>query len=146
MKRRVYRASDGRFVGLFVPASFDDFEGAGETRRARLTEASLPLQVLLIERPPGSRVPPHYHPVVRHAFNATRHQVMLCVRGRLRVGLYTTEGEPVGTVELGPGDLVLAAEGHSVEVLEPGSRMLEVQTGPVDESDPRERVDLEEVR
>ena len=142
MKARTYRAADGRFLGLFVPASFDDFQPAWEGRRARLTEGWLPLQVVLVERPASSQVAPHYHPVIRQVQVQTRHQVLLCVRGRVRVGLYTVEGEHVDTVELGPGDLVLAAEGHSVEVLEPGSRWLEIQTGPVDDSDPQERVEL----
>lgn len=144
MTARTYRAPDGRFVALFVPASFDDLEPAKDSRRARLTDGRLPLQVLLVERPAGSRVAPHYHPVVREAKTATRHQVLLCVRGRVRVGLYTVAGAHVDTVELGPGDLVLAAEGHSVEALEPGTRILEIQTGPVDDSDPRERVELPE--
>ncbi len=39
--------------------------------------------------------------------------------------------------------LGFATEGHSVEVVESGTRMLEVQTGPVDDSGARDRVELE---
>jgi len=140
---RQYWAPDGRLVGLFVPADFDAFEETGLVRRVRLTDPTLPLQVVLVERPAGSRVPAHYHPAGERAEPSTRHQVLLCVRGRARVGLYTREGLHVDTVELGPGDLVLATEGHSVEVVESGTRILEVQTGPVDDSGAWDRVELE---
>jgi hypothetical protein len=158
-------------MGIFVPSDFEDFEAFGpverpsptdvgdaadrsrismaggppRVRRARLTDEELPLQVLLIERPAGSRVTPHYHPQ-RNAPTNTRHQVMLCMSGRARVGIYTTEGEHIDTAELGPRDLVLTAEGHSLEIVEPGTRIVEFQLGPVKDADPHDRIELAQRR
>jgi len=169
-RMRIYRAGNGRFMGIFVPGDFEDFEALGlversptdvgevvtpsqtsmageppRVRRARLTDEELPLQVLVIERPAGSRVGPHYHPQ-RSAPTNTRHQVMLCMSGRARVGIYTKEGEHIDTAELGPRDLVLTAEGHSLEFVEPGTRIVELQLGPVKDADPHDRVELAERR
>jgi len=170
-RMRIFRAGDGRFMGMFVPGDFEDFDAFGPMerpptdggevagraqtsmagapprgRRARLTDAELPLQVLVIERPAGSRVNPHYHPQRRDAVTNTRHQVMMCMSGRARVGIYTKEGEHIETAELGPRDLVLTAEGHSLEIVEPGTRIVEFQLGPVNDADPHDRVELAESR
>ncbi len=169
-RMRIYRADDGRFIGIFVPADFEDFDAPGpaeqrlatdggsaaalfrpamggappRVRRARLTSEELPLQVLVIERPAGSRVTPHYHPQRSDGGTKTRHQVMLCMSGRARVGVYTKEGEHIDTAELGPRDLVLTAEGHSLEIVEPGTRIVELQLGPVNDADPHDRVEFPE--
>jgi hypothetical protein len=61
---------------------------------------------------------------------------MVCLTGRARIGLFAKEGEHVGDVELDPGDFVLMYEGHSIETLQDGTRLLEVKQGPMP-ADPR---------
>jgi hypothetical protein len=60
-----------------------------------------------------------------------RHQIMLTMSGRVRIGIYTVENEHLGDVFLEPGDLILMAEGHQIEFLEPNTRMIEIKQGPI---------------
>lgn len=51
--------------------------------------------------------------------------------GRMRVDLYDDDGVPFTSRELAAGDLVLLVSGgHGYEVLEDGTRVLEVKNGP----------------
>jgi hypothetical protein len=59
--------------------------------------------------------------------------VMVCMSGSARVGLFAKEGAHVADVVLGPGDLLLMYEGHSIETLEDGTRLIEVKQGPMPE-------------
>jgi hypothetical protein len=51
------------------------------------------------------------------------------------VGIYAREGEHIAHVVLTTGDLALLFEGHSIETLEDGTRLLEIKQGPMP-SDP----------
>lgn len=131
--RRYHAPSDGRLLGLLIPADFDAFAGRephDDDRRAYVTDASLPLQVVVIGREPPWAGVPHVHDPLDATAWPTRHAVFLCVRGAARVDLYETDGAPAEAVVLGPGDALLVTEGHRVEVLEPGTRVLEVKQGP----------------
>ena len=68
--------------------------------------------------------------------------MLICQRGRLRVGLYTKEGERLGHAVLRPGDLVLSCEGHSLEFQEPDTKAIEIKMGPFPGSDAADKVDL----
>jgi hypothetical protein len=156
----MYAASDGRPIGMVVRHDFDDyashpptFENEIErewlatsyqvaspelerTTKAHITPDELPLQITVLNRPAGSLVKPHYHTNDELPRSDTRHQVMVCLTGRARIGLFAKEGQHVGDVELGPGDFVLMYEGHSIETLQDGTRLLEVKQGPMP-ADPR---------
>ncbi|MDP7167527.1 MAG: hypothetical protein QF701_07190, partial [Nitrospinota bacterium] len=80
--------------------------------------------------------------VTERPTNATRHQIMLCRSGKMRINVYTKEGEHVKDVELDPGDLILMFEGHSIEFLEPGTKAIEIKEGPFPESDEADKVDF----
>jgi hypothetical protein len=161
-----YRAADGRLVGLYIPGDFTDYtsfppfvatpeeqahlaqaykvispQRERETK-AHLTADELPLQIVLLNRDPGSYVRPHYHRNETAAVSQTRHQILICQRGRLRVGLYTTDGERLGYAELRPGDLVLMCEGHSLEFLDPDTKVVEIKMGPFPGTDEADKVEL----
>jgi hypothetical protein len=151
----LFRAPDGRPVGMRVPHDFDDFESHPPTfeteeerewlrrhyrvdspelerqTKAHVTEDGLPLQITILARPAGAFVKPHWHLNEGPAAVETRHQVMICASGRARVGLFTKEGDHVEDVVLEPGDLLLMYEGHSIETLVDGTRLLEIKQGPM---------------
>ena len=62
--------------------------------------------------------------------------------GKMRVNVYTKEGEHLKDVDLDPRDLVLMFEGHSIEFLEPGTKAIEIKEGPFPESDAADKVDF----
>ena len=150
-----HRAPDGRPIALVVRSDFDDFAAHPPTfdteeerawlerhyrvsspeleraTKAHLTPDDLPLQLTLLNRPAGAQVRPHYHVNDRPPASETRHQVMVCLTGSARIGVYTMAGEHVVDVVLAQGDAVLLCEGHAVETLEDGTRLLEVKQGPM---------------
>ncbi len=85
----------------------------------------------MLRRPAGAFVKPHYHVNERETESATRHQVMVCLGGLARIGVYTKEGEHVADVDLSAGDVALLYEGHSIETREDGTRLLEIKQGPM---------------
>ncbi len=161
-----YRTTDGRLIGLYISGNFADYVSfpplvhtleeqadlaeaykAISPQRARETKAhvtanELPLQIEILNRDPGTYVRPHYHLNDMPAVSQTRHQILLCQFGRLRVGLYTIEGVRIGHVMLQPGDLMLMCEGHSLEFLDPETKIIEIKMGPFSGSDVADKVDL----
>jgi hypothetical protein len=151
----LFQALDGRIVGMLVPHDFDDFESHPPTfeteaerewlrrhyrvespelerqTKAHVTKDELPLQITILARPAGAYVKPHWHRNEQSPSSETRHQVMICAGGRARVGLFTKEGEHVHDVVLDSGDLLLMYEGHSIETLDDGTRLLEIKQGPM---------------
>lgn len=94
-----------------------------------LTDPAEPLQVALMSRPAGHKVGAHTHPPVRRETMHTQ-EVLLVRSGRVRLSLYSSQGEPAGERVLGPGDLaVLLRGGHALEALE-ASEVAEVKSGP----------------
>lgn len=165
---REYRApEDDRFIAMFIPGSFDDFEGfppfvrteeeirhlqqayqvrspeVERSTKAHLTEDELPLQIILLQRPAGSKVNPHYHTNDQPAQSATRHQLMVCFSGHARIGIYTKEGFHLDTLELHQHDMLLMAEGHAIEFVEPGTRLVEIKMGPFPGSDAADKIDID---
>ncbi|MEA2177898.1 MAG: hypothetical protein QOG77_1195, partial [Solirubrobacteraceae bacterium] len=101
------------------------------TTKAHITPDELPLQITLLNRPAGAFVKPHYHLNEGPPDSDTRHQVMVCLTGRARIGVFAKEGEHLIDVDLAAGDFALLYEGHSIETLEDGTRLLEVKQGPM---------------
>lgn len=154
-RAEVFRAPDGREVALVVRSDFDDFGSYPPTfatdeerawlaehyrvsspelereTKAHLTPDELPLQLTVLNRPAGAFVKPHYHVNEGAAASETRHQVMVCLTGSARIGIYAKEGPHLGDVELAAGDFALLFEGHSIETLEDGTRLLEIKQGPM---------------
>ncbi len=163
---RFFKARDGRTVAMLVRADFEEYarfppfiDTPGERThlekaysretlererdtKAHLTDDEFPLQAILLNRDPGAITKAHYHIVERHPNLPTRHQVLICQRGAVRVGVYTVEGEHLGDVRLGLGDLILLCEGHEVEFLEKGTKLIEIKQGPFPETDERDKVML----
>lgn len=162
-----YRSRDGRLIGMFIPGGFSDYASfppfvTSEEDRAHLehaykvssaqreretkahvTDDELPLQIVLLNRDAGAYVRPHYHSNETPAQSRTRHQILVCQRGALRVGLYSREGERVGIVLLHGGDLVLSCEGHSLEFAAPDTKVIEIKMGPFPGTDAADKIDLE---
>ena len=150
-----FHAPDGRAIAMLVRSDFDDFDSFPPTfeteeerawlkahyrvespeleraTKAHLTKDELPLQLTILKRPGGSFVKPHYHVNERAPMSDTRHQVMICLSGAAGVGIFTKEGEQVADVVVRSGDLILLCEGHSIETLEDGTRLLEIKQGPM---------------
>ena len=95
-----------------------------------------------LNRNPGAVVNPHYHEVTERPTNTTRHQIMICRSGRMRIGVYAKEGDHAADVDLAPGDMILMYEGHRIEFLEPGTKAIEIKEGPFPETDEADKVDF----
>ena len=160
------KAADGRTLAQVIRNNFDDYAAFppyldSEEERAHLAEAysgadpeterrtkahmtpdENPLQIVMLNRNPGSVVNPHYHEVTDRPTNTTRHQIMICRSGRMRIGVYAKEGDHAGDVDLAPGDMILMYEGHRIEFLEPGTKAIEIKEGPFPETDEADKVDF----
>ena len=76
---------------------------------------------------PGSPMPIHRH--------LKSSETVVCLRGRLVEGFYSSEGACTETVELSPGGPVVAlnipiGQWHTVRALESGTVILECKDGP----------------
>ncbi|HBK79546.1 MAG TPA: hypothetical protein DDZ83_07665 [Nitrospinae bacterium] len=162
-----YKAADGRIIAIHIKGNFSDYakfppfldtEEAKEhiraayadqdieverNTKAHITDDEIPLQVIVLNRPKGAITKAHYHLVEeRPSVNTTRHQVLLCQRGSIRVGVFTKDGESLGDAILRRDDLILMYEGHEVEFLEDDTKVIEIKEGPFPETDDRDKVDL----
>lgn len=161
-----FRAGDGRLIGLLIRGSFSDYESfppfvdseaevehisaayqVSDPLRERYTKAhltadELPLQIVVLAREQGSRVNPHYHENDVQPETVTRHQIMICQAGTARIGLYTKEAEHIADVLIRRDDLILMCEGHSIEFVEEGTKLLEIKQGPFPATDAADKVDL----
>ena len=165
---KYFRAPDDRRpVAIFISGQFDEFEKfppfmeteeeikhvreaykiadplLERTTKAHITDNSWPLQIILLERNPGGTTLPHYHiPTESLPDLPTRHQILVCQSGKARVGIFTRHGQALGEIVMRPNDLVLLLEGHEVEFLERGTRLVEVKQGPFPGTDADDKIDL----
>jgi hypothetical protein len=165
---KYFRAPDDRRpVAIFIGGEFDEFDKfppfmeseeeirhvreaykiadplLERTTKAHITDNSWPLQIIVLERDPGGTTLPHYHiPTETLPELPTRHQVLVCQSGKARVGVFTRQGHSLGEVIMRPNDVVLLLEGHEVEFLERGTRLIEIKQGPFPGTDADDKVDL----
>ncbi len=78
----------------------------------------------------GKRLEPHIH--LRAPREVLRTQEVLFVKeGRLKADIYTEQGKFLTSKELNKGDtIILLKGGHGYEILEDGTKVLEIKNGP----------------
>jgi len=89
----------------------------------------------------GQRLAPHIH--LNEPRMVTRTQEVIFVKsGLLRMDIYSEKREFLTSVELAKGDVaVLLQGGHGYEILEDGTKVLEIKNGPYVGADKdRERI------
>ena len=93
------------------------------------TDSDSTQQLGYMRRLAGHEVKAHRHNVVPRVIETTQ-EVLFIKRGLCQLNLYGSDNEPVHSVELSSGDVVLlAAGGHGLVMLEE-SEILEVKQGP----------------
>lgn len=86
-------------------------------------------QAGFIVYPKGGRITPHVHVDVKRAIEGTS-EILFVWKGKVSVELYTQEREPVTTLTLDRGDVILlVGGGHGFDMLE-DSVLFEVKQGP----------------
>ncbi len=113
----------GQLLALMVPAKFR------EPGIHFFTPDDLSQQLAYMCHPRGKIIAPHVHkPVIREV--QFTQEVLVLIKGRLRVDFYTNEQYYLESWELQAGDVILLATGgHGFEVLEE-VEMFEVKQGP----------------
>lgn len=90
-------------------------------------EFSQQLGMLIHKR--GKIIKKHRHKLIKREIFRTQ-EVLLLLKGKLKIDLYNSEAKKLKSVILNPGDSILLAQGgHSVEILE-DSKIIEVKQGP----------------
>jgi hypothetical protein len=78
----------------------------------------------------GQVLLPHIHNCVERIINRTN-EVLYIINGKVEATIYTIQEEVVEKLVLESGDvLILLTSGHGYEILEKGTRVLEVKNGP----------------
>jgi hypothetical protein len=158
---------DGRMVAIVIREQFADYAAfppfvetdaerahiesayavadptAERDGKAHVTPHEWPLQVILLKRDAGATTHAHYH-VLKDALPPmpTRHQILICLRGAVKVDVLTRDGAALGSAVLRDDDLIIMLEGHAVQFVESGTKVLEVKQGPFPGSDAADKVDL----
>lgn len=89
-----------------------------------------PLQVGFVVHPAGHVIAPHVHRPVARSFTGTP-EVLLVQQGRCHLDLFDeTDGSPLDTVALGPGDIVVLLGGGHGFRMDEDTVLLEVKQGP----------------
>jgi hypothetical protein len=113
----------GQLLALLVPGKFR------EPGIHFFTPDDLSQQLAYMRHPSGKVIAPHVHNPVPREVQFTQ-EVLVLMKGRLRVDFYTDEQSYLESWMLGSGDVILlAAGGHGFEVLEE-VEMFEVKQGP----------------
>ena len=93
------------------------------------TPANFSQQVASMRHPAGHKVGAHVHNLQLRQVLYTQ-EVLFLKRGQVKVNLYSSDREFIGSRIIGAGDLILlCGGGHSLEMLEESS-MIEVKQGP----------------
>lgn len=78
----------------------------------------------------GKALSPHIHNEVERKVSRTQ-EVIYVRKGSIEACIYGVDGELVSSVQVSTGDtLVLLIGGHGYKVLEDGTQVLEVKSGP----------------
>ncbi len=93
------------------------------------TPANFSQQLAFMSHAKGKKIAPYVHNVISRQVLYTQ-EVLFIRSGRVRVNLYSSKQEFIGSRALWAGDLILlCGGGHSFEMLEATS-MIEVKQGP----------------
>ena len=93
------------------------------------TPGNFSQQVAFMSHPAGHKITAHVHNLQMRQVLYTQ-EVLFVRRGAVKVNLYSSGKEPIGSRVLNAGDLILlCGGGHSFEMLEDCS-MIEVKQGP----------------
>ncbi len=98
-----------------------------EMRTLMFTPEDWGLQVGLLSRPRGYAVRPHTH--VRERPRGEACELLIVLRGRIRVSLLDQDGRVLRTLELADGQGIVMRCPHAVDILD-DSVILEVKEGP----------------
>jgi hypothetical protein len=102
-----------------------------------VTPPEFGLQVAVMERPAFHRIPSHFHLPVPRSLVGTQ-EVILVRQGKLRSDLFDDDSKYLGSVILGPGELlILNSGGHGFEATE-DCLFIEVKQGPYVEGKDKE--------
>lgn len=86
-------------------------------------------QLAYMNRPLGYKIEPHIHNKVQREVFYTQ-EVLFIKKGKVKVDFYDNERNPVKTIIVQTGDVILLASGgHGFEMLEE-TEMIEVKQGP----------------
>ncbi len=148
-----FQAEDGRTVAVLIRGDFTDYaafpphvDNQAERDylakgyrldiekerhvKAEMVPPEAPVQIVLLNREKGAVVKPHWHPLDRHPQAVAKQQLLICQRGRVRVNVWTRDGEHLGDRILNEDDMILFCEGHGFEFLEPDTKIIEIRMGP----------------
>ena len=93
------------------------------------TPGNFSQQVAFMSHPAGHKIAAHVHNLQWRQVLYTQ-EVLILKRGKVRVNLYSSNRDPIGSRIMSAGDLILlCGGGHSIEMLEESS-MIEVKQGP----------------
>ncbi len=114
---------EGNLLALIVRSSFS------ESGLKFFTPDEFSQQLAYMRHPQGKVIAPHVHNEVKRTVHFTN-EVLFIRKGRLRVDFYRNDKSYLISRILGPGDVVLLADGgHGFECLEE-LEMFEVKQGP----------------
>lgn len=94
------------------------------------TDEQNPFQVGEHRRPKGTKLAPHIHVMEKPLTIDVIQEILFVKEGKIRVTLYTKQGNVIEKKILKQGDsMLLMEQGHGVDVLE-DARIFEVKQGP----------------
>lgn len=86
-------------------------------------------QLAYMNRPAGYKIQPHIHNKVQREVFYTQ-EVLFIKKGKVKIDFYDDERNPIDTIIVQTGDVILLASGgHGFEMLE-DTEMIEVKQGP----------------
>lgn len=107
------------------------------------TPANFSQQVAFMKHSRGKKILPHIHNLVSRQVLYTQ-EVLFIRRGKVKVNLYSSKKNLIGSYILESGDMILlCGGGHSFEMLEETS-MIEVKQGPYAGEDDKTRFEENE--
>jgi len=110
-------------IALIIRAGYD------EPGIQFFTPANFSQQVAFMKHPAGHKIAAHVHNLQLRQVLYTQ-EVLFLKRGKVKVNLYASDREFIGSRIISAGDLILlCGGGHSFEILEESS-MIEVKQGP----------------
>ena len=88
------------------------------------------IQVVSWNYQAGKKLQPHVHRLIPRSANHTQ-EAILVLSGQLRADIFDNERHLIGQVLVGVGEcMVFLNGGHGYEILEDGTRVLEIKNGP----------------